>query len=238
MDYRDPDWVADKLGIDKNTVYRFLQDGTLPAIQLGRKWLISEKRLAEWLEAETDRQTHDRRAAAHSASTIIQRMDHFTAPARQALKLAHAQARGYAHEMLDQPHLLLGLLAEGKSAGARALQELGLTIDQVRAWIDQRLKPGEGQVPRRLARTPQAKRAMRIAMKVAERECPGKAGTPALVGTDHLLAGIFFARQGLGHELLTAAGVTRRTLKQALRRAGRDASRRSEPTNDKGASHD
>ncbi len=47
IDYRDPKWVASRLGLDKNTVYRLLQDGTLPAVQIGKKWLISETRLAE-----------------------------------------------------------------------------------------------------------------------------------------------------------------------------------------------
>ena len=44
LDYRDPEWVADQLGIDKNTVYKYLQDGVLPGLQLGRKWLVSERR--------------------------------------------------------------------------------------------------------------------------------------------------------------------------------------------------
>jgi len=43
-------WVADQLGIDKNTVYKYLQEGALPGLQLGRKWLVSERRLAEFLE--------------------------------------------------------------------------------------------------------------------------------------------------------------------------------------------
>src|SRR3954467_15043991 len=50
LDYRDPDWVAEQLGIDKNTVYKYLQDGALPGLQLGRKWLVSERRLPEFLE--------------------------------------------------------------------------------------------------------------------------------------------------------------------------------------------
>src|SRR5438128_1709589 len=120
MDYRDPDWVADKLGVDKNTVYRFLQDGTLPALQLGRKWLISERRLAEWLEQETEKQTRARRDAAGASEGLVRRLEEYTAAARQALKLAHAEARRYGHEQLDQAHLLLGLAAEGKSAAAKA----------------------------------------------------------------------------------------------------------------------
>ena len=50
LDYRDPEWVAEQLGIDKNTVYKYLQEGSLPGLQLGRKWLVSERRLALFLE--------------------------------------------------------------------------------------------------------------------------------------------------------------------------------------------
>src|SRR5436305_10205015 len=61
LDYREPEWVAEKLGLDKNTVYKYLQEGWLPGVQLGRKWLISERLLAEYLEHETRSQTAVRR---------------------------------------------------------------------------------------------------------------------------------------------------------------------------------
>ena len=61
LDYRDPEWVADQLGIDKNTVYKYLQEGSLPGLQLGRKWLVSERRLALFLERVEQEQTDRRR---------------------------------------------------------------------------------------------------------------------------------------------------------------------------------
>jgi excisionase family DNA binding protein len=64
LDYRDPEWVADQLGVDKNTVYKYLQDGSLPGLQLGRKWLISERRLADFLERVERQQTERRRRQA------------------------------------------------------------------------------------------------------------------------------------------------------------------------------
>jgi excisionase family DNA binding protein len=64
LDYRSPEWVADALGIDKNTVYRYLQEGSLPGLQLGRKWLVSERRLAEFLERAERDQTDRRRRLA------------------------------------------------------------------------------------------------------------------------------------------------------------------------------
>jgi excisionase family DNA binding protein len=67
LDYRDPEWVAEQLGIDKNTVYKYLQDGSLPGLQLGRKWLISERRLADFLERVERQQTERRRQQASGA---------------------------------------------------------------------------------------------------------------------------------------------------------------------------
>ncbi len=63
LDYRDPEWVSEQLGIDKNTVYKYLQDGLVPGLQLGRKWLVSERRLAEFLERVEREQTERRRKA-------------------------------------------------------------------------------------------------------------------------------------------------------------------------------
>ena len=114
-DYRDPDWVAEKFGLDKNTVYKFLQDGTIPAIQLGRKWLISEAELGQRLDAQTREQTQARRQAACSVERTVHRMDNFSAEARQALKSAHSEARRYAHRYLGQGHLLLAMVAQADS---------------------------------------------------------------------------------------------------------------------------
>ena len=66
LDYRDPEWVAEHLGIDKNTVYKYLQDGALPGLQLGRKWLVSERRLSEFLE-RVEREQTQRRQSSTSA---------------------------------------------------------------------------------------------------------------------------------------------------------------------------
>ena len=222
MDYQDPDWVAERLGVDKNTVYRFLQDGTIPAVQIGRKWLISQRRLEEWLSAETERQTRARREAAKSAESVVRRMDNFTAPAREALKKAHGEARQYAHEQLDQAHLLLALASDaGKSPAGRALKSFGVTADVVRRNIESAIKPGEQPPARRLSRTPEAKRAMRMASRLALREGEGPLSP---VGTDHLLTGILLARRGLGYRILVDHHVTRNALRDALRAAADELS--------------
>ncbi|MEX0782089.1 MAG: helix-turn-helix domain-containing protein [Dehalococcoidia bacterium] len=58
--------MAEQLGLDKNTVYRFLNEGRLPGLQLGKKWLIEERGLREFLRREQRLQTDRRRAEGTS----------------------------------------------------------------------------------------------------------------------------------------------------------------------------
>jgi excisionase family DNA binding protein len=214
LDYRDPDWVAERLGLDKNTVYKFLQDGTIPAVQLGRKWLISEARLVQWLRHEAETQTCARRDAARSAERTVKRLDSLTAGARVAVKHAHSEARRYGHEQLDQDHLLLGLAADSRGVAARVMSEIGIEPGDIRRSIESRASHASQPVPRRLGRTLEAKRAMRFAARVARRQSTDAGDS--LVGTDHLLMGILLARRGRGFEFLRQHGVTRQRLRDAL----------------------
>jgi excisionase family DNA binding protein len=214
LDYRDPDWVADQLGLDKNTVYKFLQDGTIPAIQLGRKWLVSETRLAEWLRKETDSQTQARRGAAASTERTVKRMENFSAAAQLALKQAHSEARRYNHPQLGQEHLMLGLVADPDATTTQALRVLSIEPGKLRREIESAAPPGTTPVPRRLGRSVDAKRAMRVAAKLARRAV--QSDGQAIIGTDHLLMGVLLSHQGLGHQILRQHKITRQRLRDAL----------------------
>jgi len=213
MDYRDPDWVAEKLGIERNTVYRFMQEGIIPALQLGRKWLVSEEKLSVWLAQETEKQTRARRESAQSAERVMRRLDTFTGDARESLKRAHGEARALGHGALDQLHLLLGLAQDGQSSAGRSLAAMGVGAEDIRKRIEREIARGEGPSARRLGRNPAAKRAMRLAARLATREGGGHPLSP--VGTDHLLMGIFLAREGLGHAFLLERKINRQRLKEA-----------------------
>lgn len=62
LGFREAEWVADQLGLDKNTVYRYLNDGRLPGLQLGKKWLVEEQGLRDFLRREQQLQTARRQA--------------------------------------------------------------------------------------------------------------------------------------------------------------------------------
>ena len=65
--FREVDWVSSQLGLDRNTVYRYLNEGRLPGLQLGKKWLVEEQGLRDFLRREQKLQTERRQAAAWSS---------------------------------------------------------------------------------------------------------------------------------------------------------------------------
>lgn len=212
MDYKDPEWVANTLGLDTNTVYKMLQDGTIPAVQLGRKWLISESTLTAWLAAEAERQTGARRAANASTEHTVRRMDSFTPEARQAIKGAHSEARRYCHSYLGQEHLLLGFATSPGCPAGQILAQLGLSAEAIRKEVETRVQPGDANPPpRRLGRTDRCKKAMRLATRKAADE------GERLVSSTHLLRGIAELGDGLGHEILQAKAITAEQINAAAK---------------------
>src|SRR3954463_9605143 len=111
LDYREPEWVAKKLGLDKNTVYKYLQDGALPGIQLGRKWLISERLLAEHLERETRTQMAIRRKQLPQTPRL-----------QRAIKLASEYAMSRGQDYTGTEHLLIGMFNEAENFGVVVLK--------------------------------------------------------------------------------------------------------------------
>ncbi len=192
LDYYDPEWVAEKLGLDRNTVYKYLQEGIIPSIRVGKKWLISESKLVDWLEMETKNQTDKRREAAASAAHTVGKMDNYSSVAREIIKQAHSEARRYVHKKLGQEHLVLAM------AG---IMNLGVKADKVRSLFENFCEQGEGSVPRRLGRSPDAKKAMRLAAAAA-RDSGSKEIQP-----EHLLQGILETREGIGFKILSKLGI-------------------------------
>lgn len=46
--------VAKKMRVAASTVYRMAQKGEIPAIKFGRAWRFSERKLAEFLEKQSN----------------------------------------------------------------------------------------------------------------------------------------------------------------------------------------
>tara|TARA_Y100000758_G_scaffold259913_1_gene197731 strand:- start:13 stop:621 length:609 start_codon:yes stop_codon:yes gene_type:complete len=197
IDHRDPEWVAEKLGLEKNTIYRWLHDGTLPGLQIGRKWLISESELGQFLEQQTRMQTRVRRIQASKKAAGAKVMD-----------LAYEEARRYRHTYVGQEHILLALAQLGESV-ATALEACGGTVQSIRGEFEQLLSPGEIEVTGKPEFTPRAKKVVDAAEKTAGKR--GVGCTP-----EDLLSAMLNTGEGMGIEILGRLGIEGEQLKPHL----------------------
>jgi excisionase family DNA binding protein len=212
VDYRDPEWVADKLGLDKQTVYKFLQEGTLPGLQLGRKWLISERALVAHLDDMQRRQTLARRASGGNAPEGF--MSKFQDDAHSIGISAEMEARARNHNYIGQEHLLLAIAKAPQSVAARALDSMGIDSKRLQASVELIVGPGEpGSLSDEMTigLTPRAKRALDLAAAAAAED-------GGVMTSKHVVGGIMGEGNGVGAAVLRALDVQPDRFAQAIAR--------------------
>ena len=69
--------------------------------------------------------------------------ERFTDRARRSLFLSQEEARRLNHNYVGTEHLLLGLVSEGQGVAAKALESLGISLEMVRAQVEESI--GQGQ---------------------------------------------------------------------------------------------
>lgn len=128
-------------------------------------------------------------------------LERFNDRAKQALAFAQEEARSFFHSYIGTEHLLLGLLRERDSLAAQALDRLGVTLEQVRAGVEQKIGRGDGSVQGEIDYVPRARKVLSLAMAEAERQGSG------YVRTEHILLGIVRDGGGVGADILDTLGV-------------------------------
>ena len=147
--------------------------------------------------------------------------ERFTDRARRAVVLAQEEARLLNHNYIGTEHILLGLLREEDGGASRTLGALGISLEAVRAGIEEIIgrsqgAPVEGSVPF----TPRAKKVLLLSLR--ESLVLGHDH----IGTEHLLLGLVREGEGVAAEVLVRMGAdlpaVRRTVITTLRRVGED----------------
>jgi ATP-dependent Clp protease ATP-binding subunit ClpA len=116
--------------------------------------------------------------------------ERFTEPARQVIVLAQQGTVTLGHDRVDTEHLLLGIVEEPKGLGGRVLESLGITAERVReempraAGHGQAVRGEPGAAGRQVPFTPEAKKAMELALREA------LALGHDYIGSEHLLLGL------------------------------------------------
>jgi ATP-dependent Clp protease ATP-binding subunit ClpA len=123
--------------------------------------------------------------------------ERFTERARQVVVLAQDEARVLKHNYIGTEHLLLGVLREEEGLGARVLEGLDVTLEEVRSQVSRIVGEGEeplvtGQIPF----TPRAKKVLELSLREA------MSLRHNYIGTEHILLGIVRENEGVAARIL------------------------------------
>jgi len=124
--------------------------------------------------------------------------ERFTNRARRVVVLAQEEARLLNHNYIGTEHLLLGILAEGDGTAARALDELGISLDIARQQVEHLV--GTGQNPARSGHIPFTPRAKKV-LELSLREALQLGNN--YIGTEHILLGLIREGHGVAVQVLT-----------------------------------
>lgn len=181
--------VAEILTVHPRTVGEYLREGKLTGIQLAGGWRVSEKSLREFVRSLSEAPTASRGM-----------FERFTHRARQVIVLAQAEARSRNHNYIGTEHLLLGLIAEGEGVAAKALIELGVSLETTRIQVEDVVGAGT-QIPRGyLPFSPRAKKVLELSLREAQQLGHN------YIGTEHLLLGLIREGEGVAAQILTRPG--------------------------------
>jgi len=124
----------------------------------------------------------------------------FTDRARRVVVLAQDEARELGHSFAGTEHLLLGLLAEGEGIAALALESLGISLEVVRARVEEIIGRGQITASGHIPFTPRAKKVLELSLREALQLGHN------YIGTEHLLLGLLREGEGVAAQVLAGFG--------------------------------
>jgi ATP-dependent Clp protease ATP-binding subunit ClpA len=126
--------------------------------------------------------------------------ERFTDRARRAVVLAQEEARLLNHNYIGTEHLLLGLIHEGEGVAATTLESLGISLEAVRAQVEEIIGQGQRAPTGHIPFTPRAKKVLELSLREA------KQLDHNYIGTEHILLGLIREGEGVAAQVLVKLG--------------------------------
>jgi ATP-dependent Clp protease ATP-binding subunit ClpC len=114
--------------------------------------------------------------------------------------LAQEEARLLNHNYIGTEHILLGLISEGEGVAAKALESLGVSLDQVRAHVEEIIGTGTSTPQGHPPFTPRAKKVLELSLREALQLGHN------YIGTEHILLGLIREGEGVAAQVLQKLG--------------------------------
>src|SRR6266567_497207 len=136
--------------------------------------------------------------------------ERFTDRARRVVVLAQEEARLLNHNYIGTEHILLGLIHEGEGVAAKALESLGISLEAVRAQVEEIIGHG-GQSPSgHIPFTPRAKKVLELSLREALQLGHN------YIGTEHILLGLIREGEGVAAQVLVKLGADLNRVRQQV----------------------
>ncbi len=126
--------------------------------------------------------------------------ERFTGRARRVVASAQEEARLLNHNYIGTEHLLLGLVRDGDGVAARALAELGISLEALRREVEEIIGRGQNAPAGHIPFTPRAKKVLELSLREAL-----QLGHD-YIGTEHILLGLVREGEGVAAQVLIKLG--------------------------------
>lgn len=126
--------------------------------------------------------------------------ERFTERARRVVVLAREEARMLNQNYIGTEHLLLGLILEGEGVAAKAIENLGISLEDVRLQVEKIIGRGEATSMGHIPFTPRAKKVLELSLREALQLGHN------YIGTEHILLGLIREGEGVAARVLINLG--------------------------------
>ena len=105
------------------------------------------------------------------------------------------------HNNIGTEHILLGLMHDGESVAAKALESLGISLEGVRQQVEEDHGQGQQAVGGQISFTPRAKKVLELSLREALQLGHN------YIGPEHILLGLVKESESVAAQLLARLGV-------------------------------
>jgi ATP-dependent Clp protease ATP-binding subunit ClpC len=138
--------------------------------------------------------------------------ERFTDRARRVVVSAQDEARQLDQNYIGTEHILLGLVHEGNGVAGKALESLGISLDEIRQRVEETIGRGQHASSGHIPFTPRAKKVLELSLREAQQL------GHHYIGTEHILLGLISEGDGVAAQVLTSLGADHdRVREQATR---------------------
>jgi hypothetical protein len=136
--------------------------------------------------------------------------ERFTDRARRVVVLAQEEARLLNHSYIGTEHILLGLIHESDGVAANALRSLDISLEAVRARVEEIVGHGNQAPSGHIPFTPRAKKVLELSLREALELGHN------YIGTEHILLGLIREGEGAAAQVLVSLGAERSQVRRVV----------------------